>query len=117
VLHAPTTLQVDLTYQLGSCSGRDGDKFARYGIATEPASLVSAPLVAGCAAWLECKVVREPDLSQRHDLFLLEAVAAWADDALWSNGNWHFTPTGPRTIHHEKGGAFFATGERFQALR
>ena len=29
VLQAPTTLQLDLTYAVGSSSGRDGDKFER----------------------------------------------------------------------------------------
>lgn len=117
VLHAPTTLQVDLTYALGSCSGRDGDKFAQHGIQTEPASLVLAPLLPHCAAWIECKVIREPELQSRYDLFVLEGIAAWADDALWNGSGWHFAASSPRTIHHEKGGGFFATGERLQAAR
>lgn len=117
VLHAPTTEQVDLTYAVGSRSGRDGDKFQALGIATEPASIVQAPLVAGCAAWLECKLLPEPGIQERYDLFVLECVAAWADDALFREGDWHFTPEGPRTIHHLKGGVFFATGERLAAVR
>jgi flavin reductase (DIM6/NTAB) family NADH-FMN oxidoreductase RutF len=117
VLHAPTTTQVDLTYAVGSRSGRDGDKFAALAIATEPASLVQAPLVLGCASWLECRRLPEPDLERRHDLFVLECVAAWADDALWTGGGWRFAADGPRTIHHEKGGRFFATGDPFVARR
>jgi flavin reductase (DIM6/NTAB) family NADH-FMN oxidoreductase RutF len=113
VVHAPTTLQVDLTNAVGTRSGRDGDKFAELGIATEVAGVVAAPLVSGCAAWLECKLVEEPSIQERYDLFVLECVQAWADDALFANGRWRFTDGGPRTIHHEKGGVFFATGERF----
>ncbi len=37
--------------------------------------------------------------------------------SLWQGGEWHFAPTGPRTIHHCKGGVFFATGERIAAVR
>lgn len=114
---APTTLQVDLTYAAGICSGREGDKFDRLGIATEAASVVGAPLVAGCAAWLECRLLAEPDLQERHDLFVLECVAAWVDDALWGGGEWRFAAGGPRTIHHSKGGVFLATGERLAAAR
>ena len=117
VVQAPTTLQIELTYAVGSRSGRDGDKFASLGIATEPASQVGAPLVAGCAAWLECRVVAEPAVQERHDLFVLECVAAWADDVLFQQGEWRFASDGPRTIHHCKGGVFFATGERIAAAR
>jgi flavin reductase (DIM6/NTAB) family NADH-FMN oxidoreductase RutF len=117
VLHAPTTAQVDLTYATGSHSGRDTDKFERFGIATSAASVVGAPLVEGCAAWLECRVIPEPAIQERYDLFVLECVAAWADDTLWRAGEWHFTDAGPRTIHHLKGGVFYATGERHAAAR
>lgn len=117
VLHAPTTAQLDLTWAVGSTSGRNGDKFERHGIATSEASVVGAPLVDGCAAWLECRVVAEPGVQQRYDLFVLECVAAWADDTLWRGGEWHFVSDGPRTVHHLKGGLFFATGERLQAAR
>lgn len=117
VLHAPTTAQTDLTYAVGTGSGRDGDKFERLRIATSPAGRVAAPLVDGCAAWLECRVVPEPAMADRYDLFVLECVAAWADDTLWRAGEWHFAADGLRTIHHCKGGLFFATGERVAAAR
>jgi flavin reductase (DIM6/NTAB) family NADH-FMN oxidoreductase RutF len=117
VLHAPTSTQIDLTYALGSHSGRDDDKLARFRVATEAASVVHAPLVAGCAAWLECRRLPEPEIEERHDLFVLECVAAWADDALWGNGDWRFAADGPRTIHHRKGGLFFVTGDSIAAKR
>jgi flavin reductase (DIM6/NTAB) family NADH-FMN oxidoreductase RutF len=115
VVHAPTTLQVELTNAVGTRSGRDGDKFADLGIACEAAGRVAAPLVSGCAAWLECKLVDEAAFQERYDLFVLECVQAWADDALFDGRHWQFAAGGPRTIHHEKGGVFFATGERFAA--
>jgi len=117
VVHAPTTAQVELTNAVGTRSGRDGDKFAQLGIATEPASVVGAPLVAGCAAWLECRVLEEPGVQERYDMFVLECVAAWADDTLFDGRRWKFATGAPRTIHHEKGGVFYATGERIAATR
>ena len=117
VLHAPTTLQADLCFEVGTHSGRDGDKFERFSIATEPATTVAAPLILGCAAWLECRVLVEPVMAERYDLFVLECTAAFAEEALWYDGSWHFAPNGPRTIHHEKGGRFFATGELVMARR
>jgi flavin reductase (DIM6/NTAB) family NADH-FMN oxidoreductase RutF len=117
VVQAPTTEQVQLTYEVGSCSGREQDKFAQQQIDTEPASVVGAPLVAGCAAWLECKLIAEPSIQERYDLFVLECVAAWADDRLWTRDGWQFRADGPRTIHHDKSGRFFAIGERIAAAR
>lgn len=111
----PTRAQVDLTYAVGSVSGRDVDKLARYGIATAAPSVVRAPLIEGCAAWLECRVIDEPGLAARYDLFIAEVVAAWADDALFREGTWQFEDDAQRTIHHLSRGVFFTTGERVDA--
>lgn len=116
-LMAPTDAQLETTYAIGSCSGRDGDKFARFLLGASRGSVVAAPLVDGCACWLECRRVPEPHVEQAYDLFVLECVAAWADDRLWQRGEWQFQADGPRTIHHLKGGLFFLTGERRQAKR
>jgi hypothetical protein len=64
VLHAPTTEQAALTNAVGTSSGREGDKFARLRIATEPGAAVRAPLVAGCAAWIECTLLAEPGVQE-----------------------------------------------------
>ena len=116
-LMAPTDHQLVATYAVGTHTGRDGDKFARFQLAAEPGSRVQAPLLADCACWLECRRLPEPHVEASYDLFLLECVAAWADDRWWRDGEWHFDAHGPRTIHHCKGGLFFTTGERRQAPR
>ncbi len=117
VLHAPTTAQVELVYAVGTTTGRDEDKFERHRIATSPARTVMAPLVDDCAAWIECRLIDEPGIDQRHDLFVLEATCAWADDAIFESGRWKFAPGGRRTIHHEAGGRFFATGDMIEVRR
>jgi flavin reductase (DIM6/NTAB) family NADH-FMN oxidoreductase RutF len=43
-----------------NCSGRDVDKFERFGMTPAPAQHVSPPLVAECFANFECKVVDTP---------------------------------------------------------
>jgi flavin reductase (DIM6/NTAB) family NADH-FMN oxidoreductase RutF len=117
VVQAPTDAQIDLVYAVGTTSGRDGDKFAHLGIQTSPAKTVLAPLIEGCAAWIECDVIDEPSIADRYDLFVLQAKSAWADDTVWKDGSWNFASGLPRTIHHEKGGRFFTTGEPVQARR
>lgn len=111
VVAVPTAAQAALTVAVGNASGADVDKFAEHDLAVEPASLVAAPLIAGCAAWLECRVIPEPGIASRYDLFVAEVVAAWADDASFRNGRWSFSDDARRTIHHVAGGQFFRTGD------
>jgi flavin reductase (DIM6/NTAB) family NADH-FMN oxidoreductase RutF len=111
VLNVPPRRLAALTTKVGNESGRDLDKIAAHGIATAPASRVGAPLIEGCVAWLECKVIAEPGVQQRYDLFVAEVVAAWADDAVFSGGRWHFPSEDLRTIHHIAGGSYFVIGD------
>lgn len=114
-INVPTVEMVEKTYAVGSISGRREDKFATYGLTTASSSKVEAPLVEGCAAWLECRVIPEPTIEERYDLLVAEVIAAWVDDALFVDGQWRFDDPRRRTIHHMAGGAFFATGERVDA--
>jgi flavin reductase (DIM6/NTAB) family NADH-FMN oxidoreductase RutF len=106
---APTTLAV------GDFSGKDVNKFERWGLTTFASQKISAPLLDGCIGWLECKVIPEPHIQQRYDLFIGEVVAAWADSSVFSEGHWHFGPGAPRSLHYIAGGTFFETGEEFTA--
>ncbi len=115
VVNLPTKAMLDSVWGVGKVSGRDVDKWARFGLKAALASKVRAPLVEGCVGWLECKVVREPALERNYDLFVCEVVAAWADDRVWQDGEWRFTDDSLRTVHHMAKGVFFLTGERVEA--
>ncbi len=122
VLNVPAREQAAMTLAAGSESGRDSDKLARVmrsgihsdGAHTATASRVGAPLIEGCLAWLECRVIPEPHIQQTYDLFLGEVVAAWADPRAFSNNRWHFPSDDRRSIHYISGGSFFATGDEFK---
>ncbi len=113
VLNIPCRAIAEQVLAVGSCCGRGEDKFSLTGLSTEPASIVDAPLVGGCVAWLECKVIPELHNEQRYDLFLAEVVAAWADPRVFSGGRWHFPSDDLRTLHYLAGGNFIATGDAF----
>ncbi|KFE70101.1 flavin reductase family protein [Hyalangium minutum] len=117
VVALPTLAMIDTVYAVGHCSGRDVDKFATYGLQTASGSIVRAPLVEGCVAWLECRVLPEPGPQQRYDLFVAEIVAAWVDDEVYVEGEWRFTRDEHRMVHHTARGVFFATGQRVEAGR
>ncbi len=107
------------TRLVGSLSGRDvpsRDKFAAAGLRHFRGALLDVPLVGGCVAWLECRWIREPHNEQAHDLFIGEAVAAWADPRVFSDGHWHFGGHDDlRTLHYVAGGTFYTLGEELHA--
>lgn len=115
VLNVPSRALAGLTLAVGSESGHAADKFSQLGIETAPAGCIGAPLIEGCLAWLECRVLPEPRNEQNYDLFLGEVVAAWADPAVFSGNRWHFPDAERRSIHYVAGGRFFSTGEAFDA--
>lgn len=61
-------------------SGRDvEDKFAALGLDVRPARVVTAPLVAGCHANIECRVLNEFEATGLA-LILVEPIACHIDD-------------------------------------
>lgn len=56
VLAWPGVDLAEATYLCGTTSGRDVDKFEACGLTAVPSETVSAPLVAECAANLECRL-------------------------------------------------------------
>ncbi|MBL8514387.1 MAG: flavin reductase family protein [Betaproteobacteria bacterium] len=114
-LNVPARRIARETRAVGATSGRDApqrDKFALTGLRYFPGAVLDVPLVVGCVAWLECRRIAEPHNEQAHDLFLGEAVAAWADPRVFSNGHWHFEGHDDlRTLHYVAGGMFLAIGE------
>jgi len=123
-LNLPTRAQAGLTHALGSSSGRElleregRDKFEAYGLTSFEGPATGSPLLEGCVAWLECRLLPEPALQARYDLFLAEVLAAQADARVFRAGRWHFDEADPalRTIHHVAGGHFLATGEALDAV-
>lgn len=115
VLNVPCQAQAALTTAVGGRSGHDHDKFAELGLSWSSASLVGAPLVDGCVAWLECRLLPEPHIQSKYDLFLGQVVAAWADPRAFSQGRWHFHDDQLRTLHHVAGGNYFIPGAQITA--
>lgn len=110
-VNVPTLGMIDAVYAAGRLSGERVDKFATHAFETVPASKVAAPLIEGCAAWLECHVIPEPAMQQRYDLFVADVLAAWADDASFVDGVWRFPSDDKRTLHHLSAGVFMKSGD------
>jgi flavin reductase (DIM6/NTAB) family NADH-FMN oxidoreductase RutF len=71
--------QVDVSETCGTISGRSADKYGKAGLKTRPADKVRVPLIEGCLANLECKVVADYEVGD-HTVFVGEIVAAHQGD-------------------------------------
>ena len=114
VVQVPTAAQLRLTHALGNLSLHDdADKLKHCGVELFGIEGRDLPFVAGCSAWLACRLVPEPHNQQAYDLFIGEVVGAWADARVFGNGRWHFENAAPslRSLHYVAGGQFYATGE------
>ena len=100
VINVPTVELAKKVVGCGNTSGRDVDKFKKFGLTASAASSVRAPLIDECYASLECKVI-DTKLVTQYGIFILEVVKAWIDPS-----NKH-----PRTIHHQGKGKFVIDGE------
>lgn len=99
VIAIPTIDMIDQVVGIGTCSGVDTDKFARFGLTPEPGRLVKAPLIRECLANIECKVI---DIVNRHSIVVLEGVAAYLNTARKEK----------RMLHAVGDGTFIADGDK-----
>jgi flavin reductase (DIM6/NTAB) family NADH-FMN oxidoreductase RutF len=100
VIAIPARKLASTVVKIGNSSGRDVDKFEKFGLATAPAQSVAPPLVRACFANLECKV-SDTRLVNAYNLFILEVLKAWIDPE----------QRNPKTIHHHGYGKFTVDGE------
>lgn len=99
VIAIPTVDMLDQVVGIGTCSGADTDKFARFGLTPVKGKVVGAPLIKECLANIECRVT---DIVEKHGIVVLEAVAAWIDGAREER----------RMVHAVGDGTFIVDGPR-----
>lgn len=99
VIAIPAVDMLDKVVGIGMCSGADTDKFARFKLTPVQGKVVRAPLIKECLANMECKVI---DIVKRHNIVVLEAVAAYVDTARKEK----------RTLHAVGNGTFIVDGRK-----
>ena len=113
-LQIPTAAIVDQVMTLGTVSKNDDpEKLEKSGAKLFRMPGYDLPLVEGCAAWVIFRKLPEADMAKKYDLFLGEAVAAWADERVFKDGHWLFesAPEELRTLHYVAGGHFYKIGD------
>jgi len=100
VINIPTVELAKKVVGCGNTSGKDVDKFKKFGLTPSKAVAVKAPLIDECYANLECKVI-DTSMVNKYGIFILEVVKAWIDHSQKQ----------PKTIHHQGKGVFAVDGE------
>jgi flavin reductase (DIM6/NTAB) family NADH-FMN oxidoreductase RutF len=70
--------QMDVSQHAGTVSGRKVDKFAQPILEPKPSSVIDAPVLAGCAATMECKLEKAISMGD-HTIFVGRVVAMERD--------------------------------------
>ena len=99
VISIPTVDMLDKIVGIGTCSGADTDKFAKFKLTSVKGRIVKAPLIKECLANIECKVV---DIVKKHNIVVLEGVAAYFDTSRKEK----------RTVHAVGDGTFIVDGRK-----
>lgn len=99
VLAIPGVDLLEKAIGVGTCSGKDTDKFEQFSLTPVKGKHVAAPLIRECLANIECRVL---DIVRKHNIVVLEGVAAYVDAARKEQ----------RTIHAVGDGTFIVDGRR-----
>lgn len=99
VIAIPTVDMLDQVVGIGTCSGIDTDKFAKFGLTPMGGKVVNVPLIKECLANIECKVI---DIVRKHNIVVLEGVAAYMNPARKEK----------RTLHAVGNGTFIVDGKK-----
>ena len=99
VINIPEVKLAPTVVDIGNTSGREIDKFKKFGLTAETGKKIKAPLIAECFANYECKLV-DTRLIRKYSLFVFEVVAARVAVA----------PKYPATIHYRGDGVFMVSG-------
>jgi len=99
VIAIPTVDMLDKVVGIGTCSGKDTDKFAKFKLTPVQGKVVKSPLIKECLANIECKVI---DIVKKHNIIVLEGVAAYIDT----------TRKEKRTFHAVGDGTFIVDGRK-----
>lgn len=99
VIAIPTVDLIDQVVGVGTCSGADTDKFAKFRLTPMKGTHVRPPLIKECLANIECRVV---EIIQRHNIVVLEGIAAYRDSSRREK----------RTIHAIGDGTFVVDGRK-----
>jgi len=113
VVNIPPASIVKKVFKCGRVSGRNVDKFNKFGLTPIPASKVSPPLIKECIGHLECKVI-DDSMAEKYNIFIARVAACSAEKGALQK----FVRIDKKefqTLHHLTGEYFFVPGKVVKA--
>lgn len=109
VINLPRARDARLVDYCGIYTGAKVNKFEKCGFHESESRKVSAPGIAECPIWLECRVTEVKPLGS-HDCFIAEIVAVTADEELFdASGKLHMERADLLAYAH---GAYYTLGRQ-----
>ncbi len=108
----PTMDSLAAIHGCGETSGRDGDKFERFGLTPQDPHEIEAPLIGECVAHIECGVIDRVHWGD-HDLFVGSVLHVSADPLAFRE-TW-LPEDGVQIVHHLGGDRYAGMGAAYRA--
>ena len=106
VINLPTFDMIDQVIGIGNCSGKDVQKFEKFGLTAVKGKSVKAPLIKECYANFECRLINSR-LVNKYNFFIFQVMKAHVAIA----------PKYPRTVHYRGDGIFMVSGKEVSYRR
>ncbi|MGQ9681282.1 MAG: flavin reductase family protein [Anaerolineae bacterium] len=114
IINIPGRPLAEAVWGCGQVSGKDVDKFARFGLTPVEGKRVTAPWVDECLAHIECGVVESFEAGD-HALILGQVIGVWAEEQAFET-SWKLEEEEMAPLHHLGGRTFAILGEPFTVL-
>jgi flavin reductase (DIM6/NTAB) family NADH-FMN oxidoreductase RutF len=106
VINIPSVSMLESVHQVGSLSGRNGDKFDKSGLTVTTSNTVKPVTIQECIGHLEC-VVEQAVSAGDHTLFISRVTHASADDEFFDLAKSVWNVMGEEFLLHHLGGTFY----------
>lgn len=111
-ISVPTMDLLSALHGCGEASGRDDDKFQRFGLTPEDPVDIDAPRIGECVAHIECGVIQRMSLGD-HDLFVGHVLNVSAETSAFRE-TW-IPEDGVQIVHHLGGERYAGMGAAYRA--
>ena len=113
VLNVPSREILKKVHDCGTVSGKDVDKFEKFGLTPADSVTVGAPLIEECIAHLECTLYDSLTVGD-HTLFVGEVLSASVEESFFDDFIKVDDP-GAKTIHHLGSNKYTCPDKRIEA--
>ena len=115
-VNIPSFALLEKVVAIGSCSGRDVDKFKEMGFLREDSRKIRSPRIKEAMAVMECVLIKDDYLLDKYNMVMGEVKHAEASEDAFDD-HWLIRDDGTRTVHHLGDRIFCVPDGRVMDLR